>query len=80
VDYNKGAPLLEFLAVNGRTYTLFGSADLKTWKAVMFRIPADGANAAVRRSFQTATVKNVRMEVSMDGSDQPPAYFRLMLE
>jgi hypothetical protein len=80
VEYNKGAPLLEFLAVNGRTYTLFGSSDLKTWKAVMFRIPADGTNTAVRASFQTSTVKKVRMEVSTEGSDQPPTYFRLMLE
>ncbi len=80
VDYNKGAPLLEFLAINGRTYTLFGSGDLKTWKAVSFRIPADGTNAPVRASFQTDTVKTVRIEVSTEGSEQPPAYFRLMLE
>jgi hypothetical protein len=80
VDYNKGAPLLEFLAVTGRTYMLFGSGDLKTWKPLLFRIPADGTNAAIRGSFQTDAVKKVRLEVATEGSDQPLTYFRLMLE
>jgi hypothetical protein len=41
LGFTNGKPLLEFLAVNGRTYTLLGSRDLKTWKPVAFRIPAE---------------------------------------
>ncbi|MEQ2007851.1 MAG: hypothetical protein ABMA26_13725, partial [Limisphaerales bacterium] len=32
-----GAPVLEFLAVRGRNYTILGSADLKVWGEVAFR-------------------------------------------
>lgn len=80
LGFNQGAPLLEFLAVNGRTYTLLGSRDLKTWKAVSFRVPAEGTNAALRGSFQTDAVKTVRMEAASAGPDLPPTYFRLMLQ
>lgn len=75
-----GVPLLEFLAVTGRTYTLLGSRDLKTWSAVAFRIPADGTNAPRRASYVTDAVKTVRLEAASEGADLPPTYFRLMLQ
>ncbi len=75
-----GVPQLEFLAINGRTYTLLGSRDLKTWSPVSFRIPAEGASPPARRSFQTDAVKTVRMEMIREGTNQPPTSFRLMLE
>ena len=75
-----GAPRLEFLAVNGRTYTLLGSRDLKTWTAVSFRVPAEGPNAAARGSFQTDVVKAVQLEVASQAAEAAPTYFRLMLQ
>ena len=80
VGFNQGAPMLEFLAITGRTYTLLGSSDLTTWKAIAFRIPAEGTNATVRASNRTEAVKDIRLEVPSDGSDKPPTYFRLMLQ
>ncbi len=80
LDFNKGAPLLEFLAVNGRTYTVLGSRDLKTWNVVPFRVPAEGLIAPVRWSIQTDAVKTVRVEVSSEETDLPWACFRLMLQ
>lgn len=76
----KGKPLLEFLAVNGRTYTLLGSRDLKTWKTVAFRLPAEGTSAPTRSSFLTDSVKAVQLEVASPDSEPPPTYFRLMLQ
>ena len=80
LGFTNGAPRLEFLAVNGRTYTLLGSRDLKTWKAAAFRVPAEGNNAALRGTFQTEAVKAVQLEVANPGDDLPPTYFRLMLQ
>jgi len=80
LGFTNGAPRLEFLAVNGRTYTLLGSRDLKTWKAAAFRVPAEGTNAALRGTFQTEAVKAVQLEVANPGDDLPPTYFRLMLQ
>jgi hypothetical protein len=80
VGFTNGTPLLEFLAVNGRTYTLLGSRDLKTWKTAAFRVPAEGANAVARASFQADAVKTVRLEVTSPEAEPPPTYFRLMLQ
>lgn len=80
LGFSNGTPLLEFLAVNGRTYTLLGSRDLKTWKTVAFRVPAEGANPVARASFQADAVKTVRMEVASPDAEPPPTYFRLMLQ
>jgi hypothetical protein len=80
LGFTNGKPLLEFLAVNGRTYTLLGSRDLKTWKPVAFRIPAEGASAPARGSFLTDSVKAVQLEVANPDAEPPPTYFRLMLQ
>ncbi len=80
LSFNHGAPLLEFLAVNGRTYTLLGSRDLKAWSPVTFRVPAEGTNAATRALFQADSVKTVQMEVASPAAEPPPTYFRLMLQ
>lgn len=80
LGFTNGAPKLEFLAVNGRTYTLLGSRDLKTWKPVAFRIPAEGASAPARGSFLTDSVKAVQLEVASPEAEPPPTYFRLMLQ
>ena len=77
---NDGVPRLEFLAVTGRNYTLLGSRDLKTWETVLFRVAADGTNAAIRGSFQATSVMTVQMEVAHQGTNPPPTYFRLMLQ
>ena len=74
------APLLEFLAVTGRTYTLVGSADLTTWNPLTFRLPAEGAKAVTRASYQTDSVKTVRVEVVNSDPHPPPTYFRLLLQ
>ena len=80
VGFNQGVPLLEFLAVTGRTYTLLGSTDLKTWKPIVFRVSAEGAAALARESYQTDVVKNVRLEAPAPATELPPTYFRLMLQ
>jgi hypothetical protein len=80
VGVTNGVPQLEFLAVTGRTYTLLGSSDLKTWKAMSFRIPANGTNAPARTSFLTDSVKTVQIEAVNPTSEPAPTYFRLVLQ
>ena len=80
VRVNNGAPVLEFTAIRGRTYTLQGSPDLKTWTTQSFRIPAEGADAPTRASYPAADVRKIQIEsISADG--QPvPRFFRLMTQ
>jgi len=44
LDYNEGAPLLQFFASASRSYALQTSADLLHWTDVSFKIPALGSS------------------------------------
>lgn len=57
-----GHPLLEFLAIRGRTYTLLASSNLTAWAAVPFRVEADGTNAPLRESYAATDVSLLRVE------------------
>lgn len=63
VDLNAGASVLEWMAIRGRTYTLQASSDLKIWSTVSFRIPAEGAQAALRQNYPATDVRTLRVEV-----------------
>lgn len=67
VGMNEGRPQLEFTAIRGRSYTILGSSDLKTWSIVTFRVPADGAEASSRRLYQATDVRLLKVEAD------PPA-------
>ncbi len=55
-------PLLEFLAIRGRTYTLLASSNLTTWATVPFRVEAEGTNAPLRESYSAIDVSLLRVE------------------
>src|SRR5262245_35958632 len=40
-----GAPLLEFMVVIPRTYTVYSSTDMQTWAPIPFDVPAEGLSA-----------------------------------
>ena len=80
LGFTNGAPLLEFLAVTGRTYSLLGSSDLKTWTPLTFKVPTDGTNVSVRQSYQTDAIKKVQLQVNTQGAEVAATYFRLMLQ
>ena len=80
VRMNGGRPVLEFTAIRGRTYTLQGSPDLKTWTTQSFRIPAEGADVPTRGSYAAADVRKLQVE-SIAAEGQPvPRFFRLMTQ
>jgi hypothetical protein len=57
-----GHPVLEFLAIRGRTYTLLASTNLTKWEMVPFRVEAEGANATVRENYAATDVSLLRVE------------------
>ncbi|HKJ91485.1 MAG TPA: hypothetical protein VJ960_10160 [Oceanipulchritudo sp.] len=70
-----GTALLEFLAIDGRTYSLEVSSDLKTWDPISFRLPASDAPGIERASYYSATVRVLNVEVQTNLSE--PKSFRL---
>ena len=77
---HNGAPVLEFTAIRGRTYTLLGSPDLTTWTSQSFRIPAEGATAPTRASYPAADVRKLQIEAISDAGQPLPRFFRLMTQ
>ncbi len=78
--FNNGAPVLEFLAVKDHTYTVLGSADLKTWAPLTFRVPAEGAEAAARGTYSATDVRPLQVEVVTATGQPAPKFFRLMAQ
>lgn len=68
-------PMLEFLAISGRTYTLQASTNLQTWSATTFRIPADGTNAPWLPSYRAAGVTLLHVEPALQPGVPATSYF-----
>ena len=76
-----GRPLLDFMAIRGRNYTLLGSADLKTWVPVDFRFTDSSPDAAPLSSYSATDVRIVHAEV-LPPAGQPATFqaYKLMAQ
>jgi hypothetical protein len=77
VGFQGDRPMLEFMAVTGRTYTVVGSSDLTQWQPLSFRLPTDAATASARDRFTTTEVQRMRIEVVVPSGGTLPNFFRL---
>jgi Bacterial TSP3 repeat len=84
VGAGASGPLMEFLAIRGRTYTVLESTDLKNWSASRFRVPAEGAAASTRTSYAASDVRVLRVEAEVPASapDETPApkFYKLKVQ
>lgn len=74
-----GKPLLEFMAITGRSYTLLGSTDLKAWSAMKFRVPAEGATPALRSCYSASDVRKLRIAAEV-AAGQKAVFFKAMVQ
>lgn len=72
-------PVLEFLAIRGRTYALFGSADLKTWVPVPFRLSTDAPATPPHAAYYATDVRIMRIEALLT-PDQDIAVFKMLVQ
>lgn len=81
VRVEAGAPVFEFLAVRGRSYTILGSADLKVWSAASFRpllpevAPSDPVSA-----YLSPDVRLLQVIVPLPASGAAPRFFKLKIQ
>ena len=75
-----GAPVLEFMAVRGRSYSIIGSADLKAWQPVSFQRAEPGADPAVMGNFQADKVQLLQMTVPASGNQAGLRFFKLRIQ
>jgi len=72
-----GLPVLEFLSIQGRTYTVEGSADLKTWRRTTFVMSGEKAGAEVRDSLSAKDVAPTRVRVAAPPEGEAFKFFRV---
>jgi hypothetical protein len=76
-----GRPVLEFMAIRGRSYTLEGTADLQTWSPVQFRLAGADATAPALTTYTAADVRLLRIEaLQPDGAPAKMRLFRLLVQ
>lgn len=68
-------PVLQFMALRGRSYTITGSDDLKDWRPVSFGI--QGGAGRPMAFLQTNQLSRVRVVVPEEASGGAPKFYRL---
>jgi hypothetical protein len=74
-----GLPVLEFLAIQGRTYTVEGSADLKSWRRMTFAMSGEKAGAEVRDVYAAKDVAPTRVRVAATPGGEAARFYRVMV-
>ena len=79
VDFSAAEPVLEFVALRGRSYTISASNDLLTWKPMKFRVQG-GASSAPVSFHQTTQLQRVRVVADGEASDPAPKFYKLQVK
>ena len=79
VAFSETNPVLEFVALRGRSYSVSASDDLLVWKPVSFQV--QGASSGSPRSFyQSTQLQRVRAVVAGEVGQAPPKFFKLLVK
>ena len=63
IDSQQSTAVLQFAAIQGRTYFIQGSPDLKQWFPVAFRLASEGHNNPLLSSISSFAYQPIRIEV-----------------
>lgn len=86
-----GRPLLEFVSIRHRTYSLYSSTDMQTWVPAPFTLQGDAATAAGRPHYKAPDTRLLRVRVgpfedpgtldgeAVEGVEQSPRFFKVMV-
>jgi hypothetical protein len=77
---NDAVARLEFMAVMGRTYSVYGSADCKSWSPVQFRLPAQGAAAPLLPWYYALDIQIIQVDVQLPAASPAVQFFKLMVQ
>jgi len=81
VDHTNGNPVLEFLAIRGRSYALQASTDLHSWVPARFRLPGDGPDGPGQDSYRATDVHFQRIEaLPLEGQPSDHLFFRAQVK
>lgn len=80
VGLQEGNPLLQFVTVTGKTYSIVGSADLQTWEPLSFKVFESGVAGTGVTSYQAKDVRILQVVVPVDPAHAPVGLFKLMVK
>lgn len=72
VGVDQDRPVMDFLAIRGRTYTLYGTTDLQAWVPLQFRV--GDANAAPVSSYAASDSRILRIEAEVSARSPMVAF------
>ncbi len=75
-----GTPVLEFLAVRGRNYTIVGSANLKAWTPVPFRPLLPDADPEPVANYLSTDVRLLQVAVPAPATGAVPLFYKLQIQ
>lgn len=75
-----GTPVLEFLAVRGRNYTIVGSTNLKTWSPVSFRPLLPDADPEPVSNYLSPDVRLLQVTVPAPATGAVPLFYKLQIQ
>jgi hypothetical protein len=76
--YTEGTPVLEFLGIRGRSYSVLGSDDMVHWSPVAFKL--SGSTGPAANDYYAADVRMLRVEVSLADSETAALkFFKLIV-
>jgi hypothetical protein len=79
VGVEAGQSQLEFMAVSGRTYTVYSSPDLQQWSPVSFRVVTGGVAGALQGNYPSTDVRTLRIQVP-SSAGTTNRYFKAMVQ
>lgn len=80
VSMSGNSPLLEFLAISGHTYSVLGSADLKSWTTLSVQSTPDPASPSAPNFYATSTASRQHLQVVQPTSGTPFHFFKMMVQ
>jgi hypothetical protein len=78
VSQHAGSAVIAFTAAAGRTYSVYGSPDLKTWTLLSFSVPA--ISAQVVNSYFSGQIQPLQIQTVQPSNIPPVQFFRLSLQ
>jgi hypothetical protein len=78
ISVTNGSALISFTTTSLRTYTVYGSPDLKTWSQLPFSVPA--ISAKVVNSYFSTAIQPLQIQTVQPASVPPMQFFRLRLQ
>lgn len=76
---NGTSPVLEFLALRGRSYSLQVSTNLVNWTSLRFRLPSEGESSSLRSTYSSTDVQYLEVEAEPQTTSQK-FFYRLMVQ